>query len=251
MNNEISYQLSLDLTKLEDALSMARLGVESGVNVLEAGTILIMSEGAARVLPALRQEFPGYPLVADVKCTDGVAYEMALVFDLGATSATVMASASDASIKYAVREAALRPGCNVMVDTMGCGGPEGLIISGQVEAAKRARDLGAQYVVLHLGFDERSENRRMVDDDRLLRWAEAVAKEDLGIRIQVVGGLTLAQAKALPQLGIQDIVISMNLGNALAAEMHYSKATGFTVNLDDPVDRERVSNQIRRFVESR
>ena len=45
-----------------------------------------------------------------------------MMFDLGASKATVMASASDATIRNAVREAENRIACEVMVDTMGFGG---------------------------------------------------------------------------------------------------------------------------------
>ncbi len=243
------YQLSLDLTSIEEAIELAKLGVAAGVQVIEAGTILLLSEGARLTLPRLRREFPQHPIVADIKCTDGAAFEMALVFELGASKATVMAAASDATIKFSVREAANHPGCEVMVDTMGFGGPHGLDVQGQIDAAKRARDLGAHYVVLHLGYDERSENRRMVEDNVLLRWAEAVAGEGLDIPIQVVGGLTLAQASELPQFGISDIVISMNLGSRPVGDMAYDKITGFTVDLNDPDDRERVSDQLRQFMD--
>jgi hypothetical protein len=136
-----------------------------------------------------------------------------------------------------------------MVDTMGAGGPDGDDIEGQVRAARRARDLGAQYVVLHLGFDERTANRRMVDNDLLLRWAEAVAKQELGIRVQVVGGLTLAQAMELPKLGIFEIVISMNLGSSQLTDTDYDKLTGFAVDLEDPADRRRVRNRIAEFID--
>src|SRR5262249_33308768 len=88
-SHNITFQLSLDQKELSDAIEMARLGVEAGVQVIEAGTILIMSEGAKRALPRLKEEFPGYPIVADVKCTDGVGPEFGLVFDYGATKATV------------------------------------------------------------------------------------------------------------------------------------------------------------------
>src|SRR5437016_4402239 len=142
---QISFQLSLDQKNLEDAVELASLGVAAGVNVIEAGTILILSEGAQRVLPRLKHLFPKHPIVADVKCTDGVGPEVGLMFELGASKATVMASASDASIRFAVREAAARPGSAVMVDTMGFGGPDGLNVEGQIAAAKRAGDLGAHY----------------------------------------------------------------------------------------------------------
>lgn len=247
---DITFQLSLDQKSLSEAVEMAALGVAAGIDVLEAGTILILSEGAQRVLPRLKRIFPNHPIVADVKCTDGVGPEFGLMFDLGASKATVMASASDASIRSAVQAAAQRPGCEVMVDTMGCGGREGLDIAGQIAAAKRARDLGAHYVVLHLGYDERTANRSMVEDNLLLRWAEAVARQELGIKIQVVGGLTLAQATELPKLGISEIVISMNLGSRPIGDTEYDKITGFTVNLEDPADRSRVTDQIRHFIDT-
>src|SRR5947209_1899427 len=126
------FQLSLDLTDLDEAVELARLGVEAKVQTIEAGTILILSEGARRVIPRLREEFPGHAIVADIKCVDGAGHEVGLMYDLGATMATVMASASDASIRSAVQEAN-RYGCKVMVDTMGFGGPDGSDIGGQIQ----------------------------------------------------------------------------------------------------------------------
>ena len=227
---------------------MAGLGVTAGVDVLEAGTILLLSEGAKRVLPRLRELFPNHPIVADIKCTDGAAPEVGLMFELGASKTTVMASASDASIRSAVREAANHAGCQVMVDTLGSGGREGLDIQGHIKAAKRARDLGAHYVVLHLGYDERTANAKMVEENVLLRWAEAVANQELGIPIQVVGGLTLAQARELPKFGISEIVISMNLGSRPVGEVEYDKMSAFTVDLSDPGDRKRVAERLTRFI---
>jgi len=247
--DSITFQLSLDQKSLAEAVEMASLGAAAGVQVLEAGTILILSEGAQRVLPRLKERFPDHPIVADIKCTDGGAPEVGLMFALGASKATVMASASDATLRFAVREAANHAGCQVMVDTMGCGGRDGLDVQGQIDAAKRARDLGAHYVVLHLGYDERTANKKMVEDNVLLRWAEAVAKQDLGIPIQVVGGLTLAQAKELPGFGISEIVISMNLGSRPEDDMQYDKVTGFTVDLHNPADRKRVTDRLTRFIE--
>jgi 3-hexulose-6-phosphate synthase/6-phospho-3-hexuloisomerase len=171
------------------------------------------------------------------------------MFEMGACKATVMAAASDASIRYAVAEAAKYPGAAVMVDTMGFGGPEGTEISGQIAAARRARDLGAHYIVLHLGYDERIANKKMVEDNLLLKWAEAVAREDLGIPVQVVGGLTLAQAKELPKFGINEIVISMNLGSSPVGEMQYDKITAFTVDLYDAGDRKKVKERLTEFME--
>ena len=248
MSSGVVFQLSLDQSDLSEAMAMAEVGVAAGINVIEAGTILILAEGARNVLPALRTAYPNHPIVADVKCTDGVGPEFGVMFGYGANKATVMASASDASIRNAVAEAAKYPGCEVMVDTMGCSGQAGTDILAQVTASKRAHDLGAHYVVLHLGYDERNANRAMVDDNLLLKWAEAVAKANIGIPIQVVGGLTMAQAKVLPTFGINEIVISMNLGTTSVTAMDYDKITGFTVDLNDAGDRARVQSQISEFI---
>ena len=244
------FQLSLDLQHLDDAEAMARIGADAGIQALEAGTILILSEGAKRVIPRLKERFPTHSIVADVKCTDGVGPEVGLMFELGAFAATVMASASDASIRSAVRESEKYPGCRVMVDTMGFAGPDGRNIAGQVEAARRARDLGAHCIVLHLGYDERTANPVMVEENLLLKWAESVAAEDLGVPIQVVGGLTLAQAAELPKFGIREIVISMNLGSGPTADFQYDQITAFSVDLHNPVDRTHAADRIRQFMDT-
>ncbi len=249
MTKPITFQLSLDQRRLDHAVELATVGVASGVDVLEAGTVLILSEGALKALPALKRQFPEHPIVADIKCTDGGGSEVGMMFELGASKATVMACASDATIRDAVKAAESFPGCAAMVDTMGCGGPEGLDVEGQVRAARRARDLGAHYVVLHLGYDERTANLRMVEDGVLLRWAEAVAQANLGIPIQVVGGLTLAQARELPGFGITEIVISMNLGAAPVGPRRYDQITAFSVELHNAEDRRRVTDQLRTFIQ--
>src|SRR4051812_2977328 len=56
-------QISLDLTSKEEALETAALAMRAGVDWLEAGTPLILAEGLHGVR-ALRQAFPGVPIVA-------------------------------------------------------------------------------------------------------------------------------------------------------------------------------------------
>ena len=63
-------QISLDLTSIPEAIDTARLAIRCGVDWLEAGTPLIIAEGMNGVR-ALRSEFPGVPIVADLKTMDG------------------------------------------------------------------------------------------------------------------------------------------------------------------------------------
>ena len=63
-------QISLDLTDLGEALATAELARRAGVDWLEAGTPFILAEGVHGVR-ALRERFPGVPIVADLKIMDG------------------------------------------------------------------------------------------------------------------------------------------------------------------------------------
>jgi 3-hexulose-6-phosphate synthase len=63
-------QISLDLTNIPEAVATAQEAVRAGIDWLEAGTPLIIAEGMNGVR-ALRKEFPGVPIVADLKTMDG------------------------------------------------------------------------------------------------------------------------------------------------------------------------------------
>ena len=62
-------QISLDLTSLDEALETAAIAVDAGVDWLEAGTPLIVSQGVAAI-GALARAFPAYPVLADYKAMD-------------------------------------------------------------------------------------------------------------------------------------------------------------------------------------
>jgi len=75
-------QISLDLVSISEAIATARLALRAGVDWLEAGTPLIIAEGMNGVR-ALRKEFPGVPLVADLKTMDGGWLEAELMAKAG------------------------------------------------------------------------------------------------------------------------------------------------------------------------
>src|SRR5213082_472884 len=95
-------QISLDLTDLDEALEMARIAVEAGVDWLEAGTPLILAEGLHAVR-ALHREFPDHPIVADLKTMDAGFLEAEMMFKAGAAFVVVMAVAHERTVREAVR----------------------------------------------------------------------------------------------------------------------------------------------------
>ena len=138
-------QISLDLTDLKEALSTAAMAMRAGVDWLEAGTPFILAEGLHGVRE-LRKAFPGVPIVADLKTMDGGYLEAEMMAKAGATHVVVMARAHEETIRCVVK-AGKDFGVKVMGDNLGC--PD------MVDGAKRLEDLGCDYIVHHIGYDER------------------------------------------------------------------------------------------------
>src|ERR1700685_3607657 len=138
-------QISLDLTSIPEALETAHLALRAGVDWLEAGTPLIIAEGMNRVR-ALRKEFPNVPIVADLKTMDGGWLEAEMMAKAGATHVVVMERAHPETIKVVVQA-----GKDFGVKVMG----DNLAAEDMVAAARRLEDLGCDFVIHHIGYDER------------------------------------------------------------------------------------------------
>lgn len=110
-------QLALDFPTVEEALRMAEIGVRAGVDILEAGTPLIVAEGA-NCIGRLAKAFPEYPILADYKTMDSGGKNVMLTQRQGGHYMTVCANATDETVKAAVA-AGRQTGIKVVVDTIG------------------------------------------------------------------------------------------------------------------------------------
>lgn len=194
-------QISLDLIDLDEALATAELARRAGVDWLEAGTPLILAEGM-RGVRALRERFPGVPIVADLKTMDGGYLEAEMMARAGATHVVVMARAHEETVKCVVK-AGRDHGVKVMGDNLGC--PD------MVAGARQLEDLGCDFVIHHIGYDERrgiaAAGRRMPSPLDQLREVVAAVR----VPVQAVGGLTLDQAIRTPEYGAPLVVIGAPL----------------------------------------
>jgi 3-hexulose-6-phosphate synthase/6-phospho-3-hexuloisomerase len=194
-------QISLDLTNITEALETARMALRAGVDWIEAGTPLILAEGLHGVR-ALRQEFPGVPIVADLKTMDGGYLEAEMMAKAGATHVVVMARAHEETIRCVVKA-----GKDFGVEVMG----DNMICPNMVDGAKWLEDLGCDYVIHHIGYDERrgiaARGERMPSPlDQLREVVQAVK-----IPVQAVGGLSLEQAIQCPVYGAPLVVLGAPL----------------------------------------
>jgi len=194
-------QISLDLTDIDEALETAAMALRAGVDWLEAGTPFILAQGLHGV-KKLREAFPTTPIVADLKTMDGGYLEAEMMAGAGATHVVVMARAHEETIKCVVN-AGKDFGIKVMGDNLAC--PD------MVEGARWLEDLGCDYIVHHIGYDERrgiaASGQRMPSPlDQLKEVVDAVK-----IPVQAVGGLSLEQAIRCPEYGAPLVVLGAPL----------------------------------------
>ncbi|MDF1742199.1 MAG: orotidine 5'-phosphate decarboxylase [Gimesia sp.] len=193
-------QISLDLTNIEEALETAAMAMRAGVDWLEAGTPLILAEGL-NCVRELRKQFPETPIVADLKTMDGGYLEAEMMAKAGATQVVVMSRAHVETIRCVVK-AGQDHGVEVMGDNLG---------DDMVYAAKKLEDLGCDYVIHHVGYDERrgiaARGERMPSPlDQLKEVVAAVS-----VPVQAVGGLSLEQAIQTPEYGAPLVVLGAPL----------------------------------------
>ncbi|MES2798102.1 MAG: orotidine 5'-phosphate decarboxylase / HUMPS family protein [Bacteroidota bacterium] len=194
-------QISLDLTNIDEALETAALAMRAGVDWLEAGTPLILAEGLHGVRK-LREAFPGIPIVADLKTMDGGYLEAEMMAKAGATHVVVMARAHPETIKVVVK-AGKDYGIKVMGDNLG--------YPNMIDGAKMLEDLGCDFVIHHIGYDERrgiaAQGLVMPSPlDQLRQVVNAVK-----VPVQAVGGLSLEQAIRCPEYGAPLVVLGAPL----------------------------------------
>jgi 3-hexulose-6-phosphate synthase/6-phospho-3-hexuloisomerase len=189
-------QLSLDLTSMDEALDTAAIGVEAGVDWLEAGTPLLLAEGLHAV-EKLRARFPRHPIVADLKTMDGGYLEAEMMAKAGADFVVVMGRAHEATIRRVIQA-----GCDFNIRVMG----DNLGAGNRVQCATWMERLGVDVVVHHIGFDERAMIRGLSPLDELDDVVRAV-----GIPVQAVGGLSIEQAIECARRGARLVVVGAPL----------------------------------------
>jgi 3-hexulose-6-phosphate synthase len=189
-------QLSLDLTSIDEALETAAIGVDAGIDWLEAGTPLLLGEGLHAV-EKLRERFPRHPIVADLKTMDGGYLEAEMMAKAGADFVVVMGRAHEATLRRVI-QAGHDFNIRVMGDNLGA--------DDRVECARWMETLGVDVIVHHIGFDERNMIKGLSPLDELDDVVSAVS-----IPVQAVGGLSIEQAIECARRGAPLVVVGAPL----------------------------------------
>ncbi len=216
LKSRLSFQISVDVGTLDLGLSIATAALAAGIDIVEMGTPLLKTQGVANVVPAFRKRFPDALLLADMKTLDGGGGEARSVYAGGGNIIDFLALAGVDTAKSvcAVRDEFRRsnPGlprlafADILLPHQGPAAQAG-------EVALRMVDAGVDAVGIHLQSDARRANPKLIEDDYLGDVARAVF-ERIGkaVPVQVVGGLSIAQARRLAKAGLRAFVISGNMG---------------------------------------
>ena len=196
----LRLQVALDLTDLSEALRIAEEAISGGVDIIEAGTPLVKSEGmrAVRELKKLiidagKKKRKEVLLAADLKTMDAGFLEAKMAFDDGADIVNVLGCASDETIIEACRAAnESGKGKTIAVDLIGVPDP----LSRAIECER----FGAGIVLFHTGLD--TQHREGV------QFSEAdMASKKLGIPIAVAGGIKLGTAGKAKEAGASIVIV--------------------------------------------
>lgn len=183
-------QVALDFENLSRALPAAREAVDGGADWVEAGTPLIKSEGLDAVRE-LKRAFPNQRIVADMKVADTGAFEVEIAAKAGADLVTVLGTSDDDTIADGVRGGE-KYGAEVVVDLLNVPDP--------LARARRAHELGAAAVCLHVGID--MQMRATTPFAAL----EALARE-APLPVAVAGGLNSETVADAARAGAQILIV--------------------------------------------
>jgi 3-hexulose-6-phosphate synthase len=216
LRTRFTFQISVDVATLEQGFGVAAAALAGGVNIVEMGTPLLKNQGVANVVPAFRRKFPEALLLADMKTMDGGGFEARAIYSGGGNIIDFLALAGVDTAKAicAVRDEFRRTDpelprlvfSDIMVPHQGPAAQA-------VEVARRMLEAGVDAVGIHLQSDARRANPALIESHILGETARAIFEKVGGdAPVQVVGGLSVAEAKGLAQAGLRAFVISGNLG---------------------------------------
>ncbi|MFA5646307.1 MAG: orotidine 5'-phosphate decarboxylase / HUMPS family protein [Candidatus Ratteibacteria bacterium] len=216
-------QVSLDFIDLPRAIKVAKEAVAGGADWIEAGTPLIKSCGLEAVR-TLKKEFPGIPIVADMKIMDTGRLEVEIAAKSGADVVVVMGNASDQTIAEAI-EAGKAYGVKVVVDLME--------LALTPKRAKEVARLSPDYIGIHIPIDQQMSGTASY------KIVEEIGAE-VDIPLAVAGGINSENIVDVIHAGASLLIV----GGAITKS---ENATNATIQIKEAVrSKEKISTTLFR-----
>lgn len=191
------------------------------IDIAEIGTPLVFREGM-RAIRQVRAAYPQLCILADLKIMDAGATEAEIAFNAGADRVTVMAVASDATIRGAV-QSARQYGKQVMIDMMQ--------VSNPLERARQLLQLGCNLLCVHTAHDLQSTGASPWKQLAYLRQALPTAQ------LAIAGGVKLEALDTILPLKPQVIIVGSAITGAadpvLAAQQIHDRISAHGIRSTD------------------
>lgn len=198
MTNQPLVQLALDYTEFEPAQKAATL-LQDHVDIIEAGTILCLSEGA-RVVQQLRQLCPNKTIVADWKVADTAEVLAHQAFKRGANWMTVICAAPLATIQTA-HDVAQKYQGEIQIELFG---------NWAFEDAKAWYQSGIRQAIYHRGRDAQAKGQKWGQDD-----IDKMKKlSDIGLQLSVTGGINPDDLDLFRNISVKAFIAGRALSQA-------------------------------------
>ena len=181
-----NLQVALDNNTLESALADVR-AVGNIVDIVEAGTILILQEGTIAVR-ALRALFPDKIVIADTKCADAGTTVARNMGDAGADWMTCICAATIPTIQAAQKEVK-----EIQIELYG---------NWTKEDAQSWLDIGVTQAIYHQSRDALLSGGSWCEKDL----AKVKMLVDMGFRVSVTGGLSVDTLKLFEGVNVYTFI---------------------------------------------
>lgn len=191
-------QLALDHTNLQAAQKdVSRL--QDHVDIVEAGTILCLTEGLQAVR-ALRAQCPEKIIVADWKVADAGETLAQQAFDAGANWMTIICAAPLATVEKGHQVAQAR-GAEIQMELFG---------NWTLDDARDWYHIGVRQAIYHRGRDAQASGQQWGEADL----SKMKALSDIGLELSITGGITPDDLPLFKDINVKAFIAGRALANA-------------------------------------
>lgn len=204
-------QLALDIQDMAAALAAAQKAA-AGIDVIEAGTILMLSQGMKSV-STLKKLYPNHVILSDIRIIKAGAKLAAMAYEGGADWVTVISDASRDTVEAVVSESRKRPGTDVQIEIN-----EGY----DDDRLKYFLSLGITQLIYHRSGEVVEKEEKW--DQRTL--SELKRLSDMGFLLSITGGLELSEIQLFKEIPVYCFIAGRKICNArnpLDTAMEYQK----------------------------
>lgn len=192
-------QLALDMQDMVSALDAAHKAAAE-IDVLEVGTILMLSEGM-KTVHILKTLYPDHLILSDIRIIKAGGKLAAMAYDAGADWVSVISDASRDTLKAVVSESEKRPGRDVQIEING---------NYDDERLKYFLSLGMTQMIYH-------RSGEVVEKEE--KWSQRTLEElkrlsDMGFRLSITGGLEIWEIKLFKDIPVYCFIAGRKICNA-------------------------------------